>query len=217
MFIPTENRSRIYKNSLEKLYFGWYTTRDLCQNQQLLILSDEEIKEGDLIVIPKTEWVGYCQVRSGDYIYGSQSLTKNISNISVDSYICKKIIASYPNIEGTLPIEDKDVEYMVNNVDCEVEIEEEQFFDICPDIDDVRSNKRPKLTNGFITLKFKEKEVEEDVYKVELEQSVIDKILRSGKISFNGTVFYRLDMVVKAVEKNYIPKKEVEEKKYNNF
>ena len=44
----------------------------------------------------------------------------------------------------------------------------------------------------------------EELYKYNTDDNIINH--RSGKISFNGTVFYRLDMVVKAVEKNYIPK-----------
>ena len=144
MFIPTEKESKIHytkvKNGDEINYVLKYVdTASKCNTglvsgqRQLIIISDEEIKDMEV---------------------GINAFNEIIKHDKFWCYGDKKIIASYLNIKGTLPIEEKDVEYMVNNVDCEVEIEEEQFFDICPDIDDVRSNKRPKLTNGFITLKF---------------------------------------------------------------
>ena len=106
MFIPTEKESRIIKNSINDILglsdFPHDGKDSIYKPQQLLITSDKEITE------KRQRWILDTRVEP--------FLVHQVS-IVLDSKLCPEIIASYPQIEGTLPIEDKDVEYMVNHPD----------------------------------------------------------------------------------------------------
>ena len=113
----------------------------------------------------------------------------------MDSKLCPEIIASYPQIEGTLPIEDKDVEYMVNHPDCEVEVimESDYFYEGIQSSHKVFKT-QPKTTNGFITLKFKEKEVEEKKWT---EFNLEEFIMIIGSYVEEGKSNYEINEIVK--------------------
>lgn len=75
-------------------YYGMST--GIWQAQQLLVLSDEEIQEEDKFID------GFNKVDT--YITGEFKPNKS----------CKKIIASYPHIEGTLPISKETIQVWID-------------------------------------------------------------------------------------------------------
>ena len=83
---------------------------DDCQAQQLLVLSGvtDEIEEGDWIIHDDRILLNVVEVRKvANTLYGKDN----------DGYIlshCKKVIASYPHIEGTLPISKETVQAWID-------------------------------------------------------------------------------------------------------
>ena len=78
------------------------------QAQQLLVLCDDEIQESDWIIHDDRILLHVVEVRKvANTLYGKDN----------DGYIlshCKKIIASYPQIEGTLPISKETVQAWID-------------------------------------------------------------------------------------------------------
>ncbi len=108
---------------------------DNWQVQQLLILNDEPIKEGDYTYSEFGNSFNQCNNIEGC----------NIINKSTDF---KKIIASYPHISGTLPISIEDVKIFVergcpDNISVEMTVLFPKAFD---------KPNQPKLQDGNICL-----------------------------------------------------------------
>lgn len=123
-------------------------TESIWQAQQLLVLSDDEIQEGDICH-------DYCDAGQPPYkhlIGKCLSVDKTNGWIEFKDYKtglgwCKKIIASYPHIEGTLPISKETVQAWIDDgTPLEVTLKEALRGSMCLD------------PQGNLLLEFGEKE-----------------------------------------------------------
>jgi len=80
------------------------------QAQQLLVLSDDEIQEGD--------WFGHTEMKK---LYRAGIVSKLSNDVECTIHDCyipiryaRKVIASYPQLEGTLPISKETVQSWIN-------------------------------------------------------------------------------------------------------
>jgi hypothetical protein len=127
--IPTDKPSRLryFSGKLELMYLIPKKSDIIFQN--IYITSDEEIKEGDWLLIID-DFETYVHEHKGD---------------NLPTTYCKKIILTTDqSLDGVQPIDDEFLEWFVKNPSCEgVEIEE-----ICPLTCCIQKEGKTKMNNG---------------------------------------------------------------------
>lgn len=131
VILATERTSDLYI-WYDKLEFSKLDQKVNCQH--LYITSDDEIKEGDWVIETLNKVIFQVKNSTNDY---RDSTFKKIISTTDKSIDLPEIPQSFINqyIES----------YNKGNVITEVMVEYEQFFDICPEIDDVRANYKAKI------------------------------------------------------------------------
>jgi hypothetical protein len=112
--LPTDKPSRLYLTTHEYIFEeGYSLSTDECENKNIYITSDEEIKEGDWFLCLDN---GKCN----DSIYKANEAWLNMEE-KQPSY-CKKIILTTDQDlikDGVQAIDDDFLEWFVNNSSCE--------------------------------------------------------------------------------------------------
>jgi len=119
--IPTEKTSRLFKDDFDKYFISINIDQE--QNhfkpQNIFITSDEEIKEGDWVLLPNESIEKMSHLDIIDYLDSESFATKKII-LTTDQDLIK---------DGVQAIDDTFLEWFVNNPTCEeVEIEKECIY-----------------------------------------------------------------------------------------
>jgi hypothetical protein len=112
--LPTEKPSRLFiaENDIEMFILSdkYGLGNKLCQNQNLYITNDEDIKEGDWVYFPISNEV--LKIGNGPFEASLETVKTNED--------CKKIILTTdPSLDGIQAIDDEFLEWFVKNPSCE--------------------------------------------------------------------------------------------------